>query len=1016
MFNFNSIVKFFAKSWGIILTNIIITSSLIVGFTPAEGPSGSIGSSGASGASGSIGATGPQGPSGVPGVTGSSGATGPQGESGLPGSSGVPGIPGSSGATGPQGESGLPGGNMETIILEDIQESAMITDSLVYANELISQQNYIGIDSFTKLALIGTSNEYPLSGKYVLTADLDFEDYGFDWTPIPGPFIGTLDGAGFTIDNFASPTPTINTAFALFNSIGDITTYQVTTIKNITFNNVNISVNHHAATLAVQSYYMVEIDRVYIENSLIESAYILDEVENYYAGGFIVEVVHSAIVRSSALVDSKVISKSSRAGGIFASSKYVLFERVYSLSNQILGRTEVGGLIGRSQGGTILQSGNTSFVYGFYDHSIGSTGGLIGEEESNRGLVIKFSFNSGTVMSSGDLVGGLIGDLDNDSYAGGIIENTFNSGDITGGEEVGGLIGRIDADKQEFRNLYNSGNITGLVEVGGIIGYGGSAEWVYLYNVYNSGSITATRGRVGGLVGEINGGEYFLYYNFNVGQVVNQGPERTFGQIIGRNNDDILFKDGYYFWDGISPVRWADEGPGAGHNGNPFLARMLTDIQRFTNPLTFVFKDVWNFNQVWEFNRDQDYSYPTLVNNLHFETPQSSNDPISFSSLMVGSSHVFAFDTDGMLFGWGLNDRGQLQSSSGDSNHIPLPILISLLDNESIVKISPASNHTLFLTSTGRLLASGWNFVGAIGDGTTTDPSRPVEITIALNTGESIVDLAAGLYHSMALTSTGRVFTWGGNDNGQLGRSFSYTPDLLPTEMVLPAFTNGETVASIYANDLMSALITNQGNLYTWGSNEYGALGLDIPSNDPISTPTLVSFTGLAPQETIESVDMGTRFMYALTTAGRLFSWGLNDAGQLGQGDTTSSDSPLEVLLTLNQGETVQQVAVGSTHVLILTSSRVFSVGRNNDGQLGNGTQINSSTPGMVSFTLLQNETIANVYASDITSFALTSQGRLFSWGGENDGELGIRYWENYSTPTLVVHIAFNKDLFESIV
>jgi len=125
-----------------------------------------------------------------------------------------------------------------------------------------------------------------------------------------------------------------------------------------------------------------------------------------------------------------------------------------------------------------------------------------------------------------------------------------------------------------------------------------------------------------------------------------------------------------------------------------------------------------------------------------------------------------------------------------------------------------------------------------MGDGTTVSKSIPTDVTgnFGLAIGETITDIEFGLYFSTALTSNGRYFTWGYNSTGQLGNgTTSITPIATPVEMDLAAF-GGETIADISAGYAHTSVVTSSGKIYTWGLNNAGQLGDGTMTNS--STPT----------------------------------------------------------------------------------------------------------------------------------------------------------------------------------
>jgi alpha-tubulin suppressor-like RCC1 family protein len=174
--------------------------------------------------------------------------------------------------------------------------------------------------------------------------------------------------------------------------------------------------------------------------------------------------------------------------------------------------------------------------------------------------------------------------------------------------------------------------------------------------------------------------------------------------------------------------------------------------------------------------------------------------------------------------------------------------------------------------------------------------------------------------------------------------------------------------------------------VFTWGFNGSNALGTTtIASNSSSFVPLLLSFS-LNQGETVTKIYPGMFHNFAITSSQRILTWGLNSSGQLGTGNTTNRTTPtlLDISSSLNVGETMVDFALGTSHSIGLTSSgRMFSWGGNANGQLGNGTSTStpSSIPVLLSITLSSNERILMIGASNNHSLMLTSTGRIFEWG-----------------------------------
>ncbi len=320
---------------------------------------------------------------------------------------------------------------------------------------------------------------------------------------------------------------------------------------------------------------------------------------------------------------------------------------------------------------------------------------------------------------------------------------------------------------------------------------------------------------------------------------------------------------------------------------------------------------------------------------------------------------------------------------------------IQLSDGEAIVNISLGGGHSSALTSNGRLFTWGLNNNGQLGDGTTISKFTPTEITsnFTLASGETIVDISLGEEHSSAITSIGSIFTWGNNNYGQLGDGTT-TTKLIPTDITsLFNLSSGETIASISLGYAHSSAITSKGFIYTWGNNSYGQLGdgTNIDRMTPIDITRFFS----APGEDIITVSLGNYHSAALTMMGRIYTWGWNAFGQLGDGTTTNKSYPTSInsRLNISISENVASISLGNTHSSALTSyGRVLTWGDNNNGQLGDGTNTQRTTPVEITnrFNLIAGEEIANIsLGSSYYSSALSTYGRIFTWGSNNSGQLG---------------------------
>ncbi len=296
------------------------------------------------------------------------------------------------------------------------------------------------------------------------------------------------------------------------------------------------------------------------------------------------------------------------------------------------------------------------------------------------------------------------------------------------------------------------------------------------------------------------------------------------------------------------------------------------------------------------------------------------------SAVSAGGYHTCALTSGGVKC-WGYNVNGQL--GDGTTTNRSTPVDVSGLTS-GIVAIAAGSQHTCALTSGGGVKCWGYNVNGQLGDGTTTNRSTPVNVS-GLTSG--VVAIAAGNLHTCALTSGGGIKCWGSNNSGELG-------DGTTTDRSTPVNVSGLTsgVTAIAVGGYHTCALTSSGGIKCWGLNNYSQLGDGTTTNR--STPVNVS--GLT--SGVATIAPGWYHTCALTSGGGVKCWGYNSAGQLGDGTTTYfRGTPVDVS-GLTSG--VAAIAAGYLHTCALTSGGGIKCwGRNDYGQLGDGTTADRSTP-----------------------------------------------------------------------
>jgi alpha-tubulin suppressor-like RCC1 family protein len=328
----------------------------------------------------------------------------------------------------------------------------------------------------------------------------------------------------------------------------------------------------------------------------------------------------------------------------------------------------------------------------------------------------------------------------------------------------------------------------------------------------------------------------------------------------------------------------------------------------------------------------------------------------------------------GTLWSWGSNKWGDL--GDGTIAGRPTPVMVKLPAGTTITSVAAGVAHTLALTSTGRVLGWGDNFQGELGNGSTKISHVPVPAKIPAR--DKIIQVGAGCYDSIALTAAGRVLTWGRNDFGELGNG-TRTDSAVPVAVKLPARTK---VTAVSAGCYFNMALTASGKVLTWGRNDVGQLGDGNMASSRV--PVHVRFRAAVK---IASIWAGIDTGMAVATSGRVYTW---------QG--------LPVVMPLPSAAKVGAVtamASGRDFVMALTTRGiVLAWGQNESGQLGDGTSRSSESA--VKVHLPPGVRASAISATIRTGYAVTTNGLVLAWGSSHNGALGNGATSDTDVPVTV--------------
>ena len=352
-----------------------------------------------------------------------------------------------------------------------------------------------------------------------------------------------------------------------------------------------------------------------------------------------------------------------------------------------------------------------------------------------------------------------------------------------------------------------------------------------------------------------------------------------------------------------------------------------------------------------------------------------------WQQLSVGSDHACASRASGRLYCWGGNFYGSLGNGdrgAGADRTLPVAVAGGATD----WAVVSAGGHTCARKTSGRLFCWGDNFYGQLGIGDHRQPHpTPVEVSGGFT---DWTDIAAGGTFTCALRSTGRLFCWGLDFNGQLGDGAN-ADQLTPVE-VAGGSTDWTAVSAGREN---ACALKTSGRLYCWGRNDHGQLG-DGTTTDR-STPVEVS--GAATDWA--AVSTGARHTCAVKTSGRLFCWGGDARGRLGNGGAVTGDKPTPVEVAGGATDWAQ-VGAGTTDTCaVKTSGRMFCWGSDADGRLGNGgANVDRAAPVEVAGSSVGWRSVG---VGAFHACARKTSGRLFCWGRDRQGQLGNGEPRHYS-------------------
>jgi alpha-tubulin suppressor-like RCC1 family protein len=366
-------------------------------------------------------------------------------------------------------------------------------------------------------------------------------------------------------------------------------------------------------------------------------------------------------------------------------------------------------------------------------------------------------------------------------------------------------------------------------------------------------------------------------------------------------------------------------------------------------------------------------------------------------SVWGGARGTIILKSDGTVWAWGANFNGKLGLGLDPGTlvrtNVPVevhgPGNVSYLN--SIIAVMGGEIHNVALKSDGTVWAWGWNAFGQLGNGTTNDASTPVQVGLgSVPPLTSVTKLGGRTYWNLAVKSDGTVWAWGMNQGGQLGNG---TVNTTSGPQVLSPVQVNDSQAGGHIHDALQvscgytygvALATN-GTVWTWGTGPNGELGNGTTG----SSYTPVQVTGLS---NVTAISSGWKHILALKSDGTVWAWGKNFNGELGDGTTASRSNAVQVLNLTN----IVAVSGGDYNsAALMANGTVWKWGLNDVGELGNGTADTKndahSVPSLVPTDKFGAgfSNVVMVAARDYHNIAVKSDGSVWMWGANDQGQCG---------------------------
>jgi alpha-tubulin suppressor-like RCC1 family protein len=340
--------------------------------------------------------------------------------------------------------------------------------------------------------------------------------------------------------------------------------------------------------------------------------------------------------------------------------------------------------------------------------------------------------------------------------------------------------------------------------------------------------------------------------------------------------------------------------------------------------------------------------------------------------------------SDGGLWTWGNAFFGQLGNNTGTATSSPIQTISAGTNWKTLFS---GRQHVTAIKNDGTLWTWGNNNFGQLGDNTITPKSSPIQ-TISGGTNWKLI--SAGYYHTLAIKTDGTLWAWGTNSQGQLGNN-----TIAHKSSPIQTIAGGSNWKSVSCGVFHTAAVKVDSTLWIWGYNPSGQLGDNTIAHKSSPVQTIAGGSNW------KLVTGGMYHTAAIKTDGTLWLWGKNNYGQLGDNTITPKSSPIQ---TISGGTNWKLVASGFYHtVAIKIDGTLWLWGKNSYGQLGDNNSGGTASKSSPVQTIVGGTNWKSISSNSYQTAAIKTDGTLWLWGQNNNGQLGDNTLTNKSSPVQTI-------------